>query len=68
MKRLDSYQVKVNDILVKIDITIEDKETIPRYNISILNISKTTELILKKIRDEFVSRINISEIDFSEGE
>ena len=65
-KIIDSYKVKVNEILVNIEITLDEEESVPKYNISILNISKTTELILKKIRDEFVSKINIADVDFSQ--
>ncbi len=64
-KIIDSYKVKVNDILVNIEITLGEEDFVPKYNISILNISKTTELLLKKIRDEFVSKINIAEVDFT---
>ncbi len=64
-KIIDSYKVKVNDILVNIEITLGEDDFVPKYNISILNISKTTELLLKKIRDEFVSKINIAEVDFT---
>ncbi len=64
-KIIDSYKVKVNDVLVNIEITLGEDDFVPKYNISILNISKTTELILRKIRDEFVSKINIAEVDFT---
>lgn len=65
VKLIDSYKVKVNDILVNIEISLEKEDFVPKYHISILNISKTTELILKKIRDEFVSKINIANVDFT---
>ena len=41
-------------------------DTVPLYSINILNISKATEVILNKIRDEFISRANITGEDLSE--
>jgi flagellar protein FlaI len=63
---LDAYQVKVGDTVVNIEIFIEEDEVVPTYTISILNISQTTQIILKKIRDEFVSRVSFSSTDLSQ--
>ncbi|MEK6967593.1 MAG: ATPase, T2SS/T4P/T4SS family [Nanoarchaeota archaeon] len=41
-------------------------DTVPAYAINILNISRATEVILTKIRDEFVSKVNISGDDLGE--
>jgi len=62
--KLDSYNLHVNDIVVNVDIFLERNAFVPSYNISILNISKITDIILHKIREEFVSKINIGDIIF----
>jgi len=60
--KIDSYKLTVNDIVVNVDITLRRNEFVPLYNISILNISKITDIILHKIREEFVSKINVGDI------
>ncbi len=55
-KLLDSYELKVNDIIVSISIFTSEEESVPIYNISITNISETTKIILEKIREEFVAQ------------
>ncbi len=64
---LDSYQVKVGDTVVNIEIFLEEEEVVPTYNISILNISTTTQIILKKIRDEIVTKVSLSPSGLAEG-
>ena len=54
-KFIDSYELRVNDIIIDISIYSDVKEPVPIYNISITNISETTKIILEKIREEFVS-------------
>ncbi len=64
--KLDSYKLHVNDIVVNVDIFLGRNEFVPLYNISILNISKITDIILHKIREEFVSKINIGDIQITD--
>ena len=45
--RLDSYKLKVNDIVVSVNIILEKDGFVPLYNISLLNISKITDIILR---------------------
>lgn len=59
VRMIDSYKLKVEGIVVDVNIYFEEDEAVPLYNISILNISKTTQGILNKLREEFVSRVNI---------
>ncbi|MBW2988424.1 Flp pilus assembly complex ATPase component TadA [Candidatus Woesearchaeota archaeon] len=66
LEDIDAYKVKVGDTIVNIDIFLEEGEVVPTYNISILNISKTTQIILKKIRDEFVSKITLSDLELGQ--
>ncbi len=53
---IDSYELKVNDIVIHISIYPDKNEPVPIYNISITNISETTKIILEKIREEFVAQ------------
>ncbi|MBI2523191.1 CpaF family protein [Candidatus Woesearchaeota archaeon] len=55
-KLIESYQLRVNDVVVGVTIFSDDKEPVPIYNISITNISETTKIILEKIRQEFISQ------------
>jgi len=53
---VDSYELSVNDIIVKVSIYSQASEAVLIYNISITNISDMTKVILEKIREEFVSQ------------
>jgi archaeal flagellar protein FlaI len=55
-KTIESYQLKVNDVIVGVTIFSDENEPVPLYTISITNISETTKIILEKIRQEFVSQ------------
>jgi len=65
---IDSYKLKIGGIIVDVNIYSEEGETVPIYNLSILNISQTTRIILAKLREEFVSRVNVGAIEISEEE
>jgi archaeal flagellar protein FlaI len=53
---LDTYQIKLNKTVVNVTIQRDTSDTVPHYIISLINISRGTQLILNKIRDEFVSK------------
>ncbi|MFT4309102.1 MAG: hypothetical protein ACMXYL_01295, partial [Candidatus Woesearchaeota archaeon] len=53
---LDNYQIKLNKTVVNVTIKRDSQDTVPHYIISLINISRGTQLILNKIRDEFVSK------------
>lgn len=59
---LDSYSININDIIVDITIIAREDKPVPQYKASITNISDTTKIILEKIRQEFVTRIDIEQI------
>jgi archaeal flagellar protein FlaI len=64
---LDKYSIEINNIIIDIKVfTIED-EPVPQYNVSIANISPTTRIVLEKIRQEFVSRMNLEDIQSFES-
>lgn len=64
-RKLDSYDLEIENQKIDIDVFL-DKEGFSHYNLSIKNITKSTRLILDKIREEFISQINIGTIDFSD--
>jgi len=65
---IDKYTVKVRDVIVGIEIVSVENESVPEYRIDILNISDATKLILEKIREEFVSSVDLSDLDITDSE
>ena len=63
---LDKYKLKINDILVEINIVLFEDEPTPRYRVSLTNISDATKLILEKIRQEFISKVDTRPTDQTE--
>jgi len=60
---IDRYSININDIIVEIRIIAREDKPVPQYIASITNISDTTKLILEKIRQEFVTRIDVEEME-----
>lgn len=71
-KLLDKYSIHVNSIIVEIQIVQDREKPVPDYLIEITNISDTTKLILEKIRQEFIEKVDLESVekfeskDFSE--
>jgi len=65
---IDKYTVKVRDVIVGIEIVSVENESVPEYRIDILNISDATKVILEKIREEFVSSVDLSDLDITDSE
>jgi len=59
----DEYSFISNEIPIKIRIYTEKKEFVPIYDVSISSISKNTEIILEKIRQELITEVNLGIID-----
>ncbi len=68
VEMLDSYKLTIGGVVVDVHIYKTEEEAVPLYNISILNISPTTNIILGKIREEFVTKVNVGAIQADEGE
>ncbi|PIN86354.1 hypothetical protein COV19_05150 [Candidatus Woesearchaeota archaeon CG10_big_fil_rev_8_21_14_0_10_44_13] len=66
-KVIDSYEIKLGNLLTKIVIYMRADEFVPIYHLSISNISPTTKMLLEKIRREFISKVAIGMEQF-EGE
>jgi len=60
---IDRYTITVNNIVVDISIYSEEDRPVPEYVVSITNISDATKIILEKIRQEFISKMNLEEIE-----
>ncbi|MBU1198741.1 MAG: Flp pilus assembly complex ATPase component TadA [Nanoarchaeota archaeon] len=60
---IDRYTITVNNIVVDISIYSEEERPVPEYIVSITNISDATKIILEKIRQEFISKMNLEEIE-----
>jgi archaeal flagellar protein FlaI len=63
---LDSYKLNVNNTLVDVNIFFKEGDTVPTYQVNITNMSRTTRMILEKIREEFVSKVGVGVIELSE--
>jgi len=64
---LEKYKLNVNNILVEVAIVMYEEDAVPRYNVNITNMSKTTKIILEKIREEFISDVGVGVIELSES-
>ncbi|MFW5746478.1 MAG: type II/IV secretion system ATPase subunit [Nanoarchaeota archaeon] len=64
-KLLDSYSININDIVININVVQDEEASVPSYNSTIANISETTKLILEKIREEFISSVNLGKVSLS---
>lgn len=62
-QKLDKYSLTVNEVLVEINIIRYRDHPVPKYLISITNISDTTKLILEKIRQDFIQKIDFASIE-----
>ncbi len=66
-KLLDKYKLNVNNVLIEVHIVFYPDDTVPRYVVNITNMSKTTKIILEKIREEFISEVGVGVIELSES-
>lgn len=62
-KIIDQYDYKSIDIPITIVVLKKDGEYVPIYEVSIASISRTTEFILEKIRQELIKKVNLGMID-----
>ena len=66
---LDSYEIKLGNLITKVDIFRTEDDFVPNYHISVSNISPTTKMILERIRKEFISHVTVAmeEVATEEG-
>ncbi|MGV8162734.1 MAG: type II/IV secretion system ATPase subunit [Candidatus Nanoarchaeia archaeon] len=67
-KLLDKYSININGINIQIEIITTEDKYVPSYMVSIMNITDTTKIILEKIREEFVSKLDLMELEQSKQE
>ena len=60
---IETYSLNVNNIIIEINIVNDVTRPVPQYIISISNISETTKLILEKIRERFISKMSLDNLE-----
>lgn len=63
---IDTYEYTSKDIPIRILIKRQPNEFVPIYDVKISSISKTTEFILEKIRQEIIKKINLGLIELTD--
>jgi flagellar protein FlaI len=66
MKVIDDYEFSSENIPVSVKIISKEGEFVPIYEITISNISKTTEMVLDKIKDELLEKVHLQNFDFTD--
>ena len=65
-KVIDSYEYKAKNIPIKVTIVRRKGEFVPLYEVSISSISKTTEFMLERIRQELIKAVNLEMVDITD--
>ncbi|MBU0535625.1 MAG: Flp pilus assembly complex ATPase component TadA [Nanoarchaeota archaeon] len=68
IETIDSYEIRLGNLITRVDIFLKEEDFVPNYHISISNISQTTKIILEKIRKEFISKVNVEMEDVTTEE
>ncbi|MEM4331128.1 MAG: type II/IV secretion system ATPase subunit, partial [Candidatus Pacearchaeota archaeon] len=63
---IDSYKFMSKNIPIEITIKKTEEDFVPIYEVSISQISKTTELILEKIRQQLVKEVTLGIIEITD--
>jgi flagellar protein FlaI len=63
---IDSYEYKAKDVPVKVTISRKKGEFVPIYELSISSISKTTEFMLERIRQELIKAVSLEIVDITD--
>lgn len=63
---IDSYNFNSLNIPITIKVIEIANEFVPIYQVSIASLSKATEVILEKIREEIIENVNLGMIDITE--
>ena len=63
IKIISTYDFKSGNIPITVKIYTKKDEFVPIYAVSISSISKTTELVLEKIRKEIIEKVNLGMVD-----
>ncbi len=60
---IDKYEYKSQDIPISVTVSRAKGEFVPIYEVRISSISKTTEFLLEKIRQELIKQVNLGVAD-----
>lgn len=63
---LDSYRLEMHNMPVFINILKKEDDFVPAYNINIKSISRNTEIVLEKIREELITEVSLGPLDLTE--
>ena len=66
-KVIDSYEYKAKNVPIKVTVVKRKGEFVPLYEVSISSISKTTEFMLERIRQELIKSVNLEMIDITDS-
>lgn len=64
-KSIDHYEFVSQQIPIKVTIKKTKEEYVPVYEVQISSISRTTEFILEKIRQELIKSVNLGLVDIT---
>ena len=64
---IDTYDYKSKDIPITITVYKKKGEFVPLYDVSISSISRTTEFILEKIRQELIKHVTLGMLDLTDA-
>jgi flagellar protein FlaI len=62
-EQLDNYEFKSKDIPINVTVRRVKGEFVPLYEVRISSISKTTEFLLEKIRQELIKEVSLGVVD-----
>ena len=65
-KVIEEYEYKSKNIPITITILKKKGEFVPIYDVAISSISRTTEFILEKIRQELIKRVNLGMVEITD--
>ena len=63
---LDTYKLTTKGMPVFINIYKREGDFVPTYELNIKNISKNTEIVLEKIREELITEVSLGPLDVEE--
>jgi len=66
-KLLKKYEINSGGIPVIVKISEQKDEFVPLYEVQLSSISKTTGMILEKIREELIDKVNLGIIDITDA-
>ncbi|PIN70803.1 hypothetical protein COV93_00050 [Candidatus Woesearchaeota archaeon CG11_big_fil_rev_8_21_14_0_20_43_8] len=65
-KIIDQYEFNSKDIPIKVTINKQKGEFVPIYTVAISSLSKSTEIILEKIRKELVKQVSLGMVEITD--